>query len=303
MRGKSKDSRSLKVKGEYAENLVPRVRLDYCFLNETFGDEGDDDATTGERSQTVLVMQESECRSVWAYAVDQKGATEEWAIHKICEDLETVGMKGDRIIIKDDQEPAIVDVAREIARNRGGQFGTAIDNSRVGDSDSNGTIERAIQDVEGQCRAMRSALEARIKTRVRIDSPVTPWLIRHAAYLITRCRIRPNGRTAFQMMKGRRSNGKLCEFGEIVHFLIPKTKDMPGKFEDRWSEGIWLGCDMRSGEHLIGTDSGVFRVSTIRAKPEDVRWSAERIASTTGTPKQPVPGQRYNRSPAFTRKH
>ena len=54
------------------------------------------------------------------------------------------------------------------------------------------------------------------------------------------------------MMKGRRTNGKLAEFGELVHFFIPKTKDMPGKIADRWSEGIWLGCDVRSGEHLIG---------------------------------------------------
>ena len=51
-------------------------------------------------------------------------------------------------MVKDEQEPAIIDVAKEIARNRGGRFGTAMDNSQVGDSDSNGTIERAIQDVE-----------------------------------------------------------------------------------------------------------------------------------------------------------
>ena len=105
------------------------------------------------------------------------------------------------------------------------------------------------------------------------------------------------------MMKGRKSNGKLAEFGELVHFMIPRTKDMPGKFEDRWSEGIWLGCDVRSGEHLIGMDSGVFRVSTIRAKTLDTRWSADRIASMTGTSGQPAPGQRCNRSPAFTRKY
>ena len=161
--------------------------------------------------KTVLVMQESECRSVWAYAVDQKGSSEEWAIHQICEDLETVGLKDDRTIAKEDQEPSIVDIARDIARHRGGRFGAAIDNFRVGGPDSNGTIERAIQDVEGQCRTMRSALEERVKERITLNSPVTPWLIRHAAYLITRCRVGPNGRTAFQVMKGRKSNAKLAE--------------------------------------------------------------------------------------------
>ena len=157
MKGKGKDSPSLRLRGDFAENLVPRIRLDYCFLTEaeTGRDEtreGDDEEQVGNNgdSQTVLVMQESECRSVWSYAVDKKGSSEEWVIQQICEDLETVGLKQDRRIIKDDQEPAIIDVAKEIAANRDGRFGTALDNSRVGDSDSNGTIERAIQDVKGQ---------------------------------------------------------------------------------------------------------------------------------------------------------
>ena len=203
----------------HAEPYVDRhIRRESCapssigllFLTEN--ELGRDETTEGdgvvenpdrveEESQTVLVMQESETRSIWSYAVERKGASEEWVIHQICEDIETVGLKEDRIIIKDDQEPAIIDVAKQIALNRGGRFGTALDNSRVGDSDSNGTIERAIQDVEGQCRTMRSALEEKLKTKITLKHTVTPWLIRHAGYLITRCRIRPSGRTALQMMR------------------------------------------------------------------------------------------------------
>ena len=90
MKGKGKDSPSLRLKGAFAESLVPGIRLDYCFLteNETGRDEtqeGDEDneesdKTDGE-TQTVLVMQESECRSVWSYVVDMKGAFEKWIIH------------------------------------------------------------------------------------------------------------------------------------------------------------------------------------------------------------------------------
>ena len=94
-------------------------------------------------------------------------------------------VKNERIICKSDQEPSIVDVSREIARRRAGEFGTAIDNSAVGDSDSNGAIERAIQDVESQCRTLRSALETRLQQRIRLKHPIVPWLIRHAGYLIT----------------------------------------------------------------------------------------------------------------------
>ena len=73
--------------------------------------------------------------------------------------------------------------------------------------------------------------------------------------------------------------------------------------KDRWSEGIWLGCDVRSGEHLIGMTDGVFRSSTVRSKTSDTRWSPDRIATIGGTPAQPVPGQSSSRSPAFTRRH
>ena len=132
------------------------------------------DRVDGE-SQTLQAMQESECRSAWSYAVDRKGASKEWMIYQICEDLKTVGLKNDRIIVKDDQEPAVMDIAKEIARNRGGRFGTEMDNSRVGDSDRNGTIDRAIQDVEGQCRTMRSAREAKLKMKITLKHAMTPW--------------------------------------------------------------------------------------------------------------------------------
>ena len=39
VRGKGKDSPSLRLTDEYAENLIPRVRLDYCFLTESYGEE------------------------------------------------------------------------------------------------------------------------------------------------------------------------------------------------------------------------------------------------------------------------
>jgi hypothetical protein len=306
MRGKGKDRHHRRLCGAYAESHVPRVRLDYCFLTENTeqleDEHGQGQTTQSSASMTVLVMQESQCRSVWAYAVESKGSSEAWVIDQISEDLDTIGFRNDRIIIKSDQETSANDIAREVAKRRASTFGTALENSAVGDSNSNGTVERAIQDVEGQCRTMRSALEERLAVPVKLDSPVVPWLIRHAAVLITRCRVRPSGRTSFELMKGRRSNGRLAEFGEIMHFKIPHTKLNPGKFEDAWADGVWLGVDLRSGENFIGTNVGVFRVATVRRKPEDQRWSVARIAAITGCPRQPVPGQAARRSPAYSRK-
>ena len=41
VRGKGKDSPSLRLTGQYAESLVPRIRLDYCFLTESAEGDGD----------------------------------------------------------------------------------------------------------------------------------------------------------------------------------------------------------------------------------------------------------------------
>ena len=105
-----------------------------------------------------------------------------------------MGLRNDRIVVTSDQEVAIVDAARGIARSRASDYGTALENSAVGNPDSNGTIERAIQDVEAQIRVLRAALEDRISAKIKLASSIVPWLIRHAACLITRYRIRPQGK-------------------------------------------------------------------------------------------------------------
>ena len=82
VKGKAKDKMSRRIQGDVAENLVPRVRLDYCFLTENLetveGEHGEEDTTKAASTGTVLVMQESECRSIWAYAVEHKGGSENW---------------------------------------------------------------------------------------------------------------------------------------------------------------------------------------------------------------------------------
>ena len=216
--------------------------------------------------------------------------------------METVGLRDERIVLKADQETSAADIVREVAKLRSCEYGAALEQSAVGESNTNATIERAIQDVESQARTLRAALEKRIEHKIVLSDTVVPWLIRHAAALITRCRVRANGHTALEMMRGRKTHAELTEFGETVMFKIPKTKFNPGKFEDQWDMGIYLGYDMRSMESLIGTGVGVFKVSDIRRKPNHERWSSGRVRGMEGSPKAPVPGQSYRRTPAFSKK-
>ena len=63
---------------------------------------GEGTSATPNASMRVLVMQESPCKSVWAYAVQSNGGSQDWAVQQICDDLETVGLKNDRIVVKSD---------------------------------------------------------------------------------------------------------------------------------------------------------------------------------------------------------
>ena len=304
VKGQAKDFRHETVRGDYAESLVARVCMDYCFLTEGVKKTEDSNANveTAKTSLTVLVMTETECKSIWAYAVEVKGGSDPWIVEQIVEDLETIGLTEERLVLKTDQESSITDLQKEIALARKGH-GTAIENSRIGDSNSNGRVERAIQDVEGLIRTLRSATEEKIGVRIELSDSIVPWLVRHAGAIITMCRIRSNGRTAYQLMKGRRSNAKLVNFAESVMFKIPKTSQRVGKFEDRWEIGIWVGITMRTGEHLVATSQGVFRVSTIMRRPADQRWSEELVKGMKGTPGEPVPGSSGRRIPAFAIKY
>ena len=89
------------------------MHLDYCFFTEESKIE---DSRT---SMTALIMKESECRSVWAYPVMHKGAANEpWVVKPILHDIDAIGLSKERIIMKNDKEPAITYLRSEVAKQR-----------------------------------------------------------------------------------------------------------------------------------------------------------------------------------------
>ena len=59
---------------------------------------------------------------------------------------------------------------------------------------------------------------------------------------------------------------------------------------------------MRSGEHLVSSESGVHKVCTVRRVDPSTRWSVELVKGIKGTPKEPVPGQISRRITAYAKK-
>ena len=64
-------------------------------------------------------MKETLCGSVWAYALKSKSVNEDpWIADQLVDDMRTVGLANERILVKPDQEASIVDLQLGIAKRR-----------------------------------------------------------------------------------------------------------------------------------------------------------------------------------------
>ena len=69
--------------------------------------------------------------------------------------------RGSKVIVKSDQEPSIEFLVKDLVAERSeGQ--TLVEESPVGSRGSDGVVERAVQEVGGDIRALLMGLESRI---------------------------------------------------------------------------------------------------------------------------------------------
>ena len=116
----------------------------------------------GRKAMTVLVLKDFSGEAILTYPVKSKGLlNDQWVVPQILEDLEALGLNGPQLAVKCDQEPAIIEVQQELKRKRdeSGRQRTLLEHSRLGDSDSNGRIERAVGEAAAMMRTLRSSLE------------------------------------------------------------------------------------------------------------------------------------------------
>ena len=84
-----------------------------------------------------------------------------------------------------------------------------------------------------------------------VSSNLTPWLVRHAAWLIARYHTRSrDGMTPYKLVTGGDYNHPVATLGEIVLGKVPSPK---GKIQRRWIKGVWLGKLDRDDSNVLGT--------------------------------------------------
>ena len=115
------------------EEIGTTVSMDYLFMVPEEAEEDMD---------AVLIVYDANRRNMWTMVTDSKGPTAtsvKWVIDR----LNDAGYAGVELTLKTDQEPAILELKRQIGIKR--EAVTTMIESPVRESKSNGMVERAVK--------------------------------------------------------------------------------------------------------------------------------------------------------------
>lgn len=207
-RGKERVHKSLDRSGD----SVPTVDMDFLFLTEK-------DST---EQLVVLVIKDTASGAIGATAVLDKTAAE-FTVKFVAGILERWGYP--RVILRTDGEPAIVKLAEAVRLTRNvNDLETVLRTGPRYSSASMGSLERANQEIASLVRTAKLAFERRFQVKLGVQSPLLPWIVRHAGWVYTRFAIKEDGLTPYKRLFGRGYGGTLCELGESVYAKLPEKQ-------------------------------------------------------------------------------
>jgi len=246
---------------------LPVIQVDYCFTHT---------AEQPEHKATILTAIDIQTGLAMASVVTQKGANRH-AVYELRQFLFEVGRTHG--IIQTDQEPAVLDLARSVAKELPG---LAVRASPKYHSQSLGSAERFHQTLHAQVRTLKIQLETSYVTTLSVTQDIFPWLVRHAAWLISRYLGHSDGLTSYHRRWGRNYETALCEFAETVQFRDPGKQT--SKLTSMWETGLWLGKDSLAGETIVATQSGVRLVRSVRRLVPSEKYTKSLLDTAKGTP-------------------
>ena len=121
---------------------------------------------------TILAGYDGLTKACCANVVPCNGTSHGYAERALAHNVLSSGHQ--KVILQSDQEPSIIDVKHKA----GTHIPTEIvyEESPVGDSNANGSVERANQTIQGQIRAIKDYAERQIGATISLDSSVLKWL-------------------------------------------------------------------------------------------------------------------------------
>ena len=166
-----------------------------------------------EDDLTLLIVKDKQSGAALAYDCETKGPGDTWIVKQLTKDLADWGRT--HICLMSDGEPAMTAFQQAVAQARPRQQ-TVLRNSPPYNPQSNGGAEKAAQDVVDVARRLVLAFEARLKQKLSLQLPIARWLVRHAAFIMTRYQVGHDGLTPWRRLTGKNWNGTVAELGEQV---------------------------------------------------------------------------------------
>ena len=255
---------------EEKETGLPTIHADYGFMADG----------ASEESLPILVLRDGTTRGYGATAVPRKGV-DKYSIAFYAGFVKELGWR--RYVSKSENEPALLALK--------GAVSTVLKDvemvpkeSPVGDHAANGEAERAVREIKGVIRALKSSLEHRLGRTLPASHPILTWMPRHAAECLSRYKIGEDGRTAEQRRTGKKWRKLAPEFGERIHVKVASAQAEGSGFRPKMVEGRYVGSHSRTGMILAMTKVGVIRGRGHNRMTDADRWNPEGIDELVGVP-------------------
>jgi len=203
------------------ESEVAVMTLDYYFF--------------GDKEGETANLEVKDCRSkmAWATTIPTKGP-DLFSVNFLLSCINETGYR--RIILKSDNEPAILALKREV-KVQATDVEVVLQEALTGDHSANGAVEAAVRNQKRQVRALLSEVEENL-AKLDDTHPILTWLSRHAAFCLSGFSIKDDGRTPYQKLTGRKWNRPLVRFGERIFFRpLGAYKVDDGATGERESQG------------------------------------------------------------------
>ena len=248
---------------------TPVVEFDYGFVSPT--GQSDDCETP-----VVLVARVKQSGYSFATVVKVKGAGDTAAVQGVLGFLQEAGLPGAGLRLRSDQEGSIRACVSRIAAMR--TASTVVETTPKGSSSSLGTAERYIRTLMTQVAALCTQVQQQWGVEVKADSPLLPWVVNHAAWLLNR--YQPYlGETPFHRVQGHEYRGEVYAFGQP---LLVRKVESQSRLQPRWDAGIFLGKLTSSDEFVVATEAGIRRGRSVKEAPgtmsdylTQLRWTQD----------------------------
>ena len=178
------------------ETAIQAIAIDYGYSNER------DDQLQETTGAPTLVSKCDRDRWTGAVTVPTKGANEN-AIAELKNDVS--GSRFAELLVRSDHELAVLALKESTATElKLAGVTVKTQENALYHSQSNGLAESAVKDVKDAVRTNVACLVRRFGREIAGGHPVLPWLVKFSSAMVNRCRRGPDGKTAYELRKGRR---------------------------------------------------------------------------------------------------